>query len=154
MKRLMTFRQMNESYRFPAAFKDNDNISDELLHDLEDLSLDIRDKGFDTEVSRVDFYDPEWDTDPFSGTDPRRKAIALDIWYEDGRDPFYLSEIRQEFDRIAEWAESNGLETHIAAEFGDGNPDYSRLEGFLEDHDGSDFVSLSMIFPLAASRPI
>jgi len=123
-------------------------ISDELLYDLEDLSLEIRDKGFDTEVKRVDFYDPEWDRDPFSGTDAHRKAIALDIWYEVGRDPFYLSEIREEFDRISDWAEGSGLETHIAAEFGDGNPDYSRLEEFLEEHEGSDFVALSMIFPL------
>ena len=114
-------------------------IEESLLHDLEDLSLDIKDKGFLTEVQSVDFYDP-------AEAGRHKPAICIDIWYESNeRDPFYLSEIEQEVDRIILWSEENGLKAGIAMEFGDNNPEYVTSEEFFSEYGGSDFVCLSII---------
>jgi len=128
MRRLKTFRL------FESA-----EPTEDLLADLEDLSLDIRDKGFETEVQRVDFYDP-------AEAGKHKPAISLDIWYDsDERDPFYLSEIEEEVGRIMAWSEESGLKTGIAMEFGDDNPEYVTSEEFFAEYGGSDFVCLSII---------
>jgi hypothetical protein len=128
MKRIKTF-----------AIFESAEIEDSLLHDLEDLSLEIRDKGFLVEVQRVDFYDP-------AEAGRHKPAISLDIWYDsDERDPFYLSEIEEEVGRIMAWSEESGLKAGIAMEFGDNNPEYVTSEEFLAEYGGSDFVCLSII---------
>jgi len=128
MRRLKTFRL------FESA-----EPTEDLLADLEDLSLDIRDKGFETEVQRVDFYDP-------AEAGKHKPAISLDIWYDsDERDPFYLSEIEEEVGRIMAWSEESGLKAGIAMEFGDDNPEYVTPEEFFAEYGGSDFVCLSII---------
>ncbi len=128
MKRIKTF----------AIFESAD-IEDSLLHDLEDLSLEIRDKGFLVEVQRVYFYDP-------AEAGRHKPAISLDIWYDSGeRDPFYLREIAAEVERIMAWSEESGLKAGIAMEFGDNNPEYVTGEEFFAEYGGSDFVCLSII---------
>ena len=128
MKRIKTF----------AIFESAD-IEDSLRHDLEDLSLEIRDKGFLVEVQRVDFYDP-------AEAGRHKPAISLDIWYDSGeRDPFYLREIAAEVERIMAWSEESGLKAGIAMEFGDNNPEYVTSEEFFDEYGGSDFVCLSII---------
>ena len=128
MKRIKTF-----------AIFESAEIEDSLLHDLEDLSLDIRDKGFLVEVQRVDFYDP-------AEAGRHKLAISLDIWYDSGeRDPFYLREIAAEVERIMAWSEESGLKAGIVMEFGDNTPEYVTGEEFFAEYGGSDFVCLSII---------
>lgn len=128
MRHLMPFRM------FESA-----EPTEDLLADLEDLSLEIRDKGFLVEVQRVDFYDP-------AEAGAHKPAISLDIWYDsDERDPFYLSEIEEEVGRIMAWSEESGLKAGIAMEFGDDNPEYVTSEEFFAEYGGSDFVCLSII---------
>ena len=123
----------------PFAIFESAEIEDSLLHDLEDLSLDIRDKGFLVEVQRVDFYDP-------AEAGRHKPAISLDIWYDSGeRDPFYLREIAAEVERIMAWSEESGLKAGIAMEFGDNTPEYVTGEEFFAEYGGSDFVCLSII---------
>lgn len=121
------------------AIFESAEIEDSLLHDLEDLSLDIRDKGFLVEVQRVNFYDP-------AEAGRHKLAISLDIWYDSGeRDPFYLREIAAEVERIMAWSEESGLKAGIAMEFGDNTPEYVTSEEFFAEYGGSDFVCLSII---------
>ena len=123
----------------PFAIFESADIEDSLLHDLEDLSLEIRDKGFLVEVQRVDFYDP-------AEAGRHKPAISLDIWYDSGeRDPFYLREIAAEVERIMAWSEESGLKAGIAMEFGDNTPEYVTSEEFFDEYGGSDFVCLSII---------
>ena len=126
-------------YIRPFAIFESADIEEALLHDLEDLSLEIRDKGFLTEVQRVDFYDP-------AESGNHKPAISLDIWYGSGdRDPFYLSEIEDEVGRIMTWSEENGLNASFVIEYGDGNPEYWTAEEFFSYYSGNDFVCLSII---------
>ena len=123
----------------PFAIFESAEIEDSLLHDLEDLSLEIRDKGFLVEVERVEFYDP-------AEAGRHKPAISLDIWYDSGeRDPFYLIEISAEIERIMAWSEESRLKAGIVMEFGDNNPEYVTSEEFFAEYGESDFVCLSII---------
>ena len=123
----------------PFAIFESAEIEDSLLIDLEDLSLEIRDKGFLVEVERVEFFDP-------ADAGRHKLAISLDIWYDSGeRDPFYLREIAAEVERIMAWSEESGLKAGIAMEFGDNSPEYVTSEEFFAEYGGSDFVCLSII---------
>ena len=123
----------------PFAIFESAEIEDSLLHDLEDLSLEIRDKGFLVEVQRVDFYDP-------AEAGRHKPAISLDIWHDsDERDPFYLREIAAEVERIMAWSEESGLKAGIVMEFGGDDSEYVTSEEFFYEYGGSDFVCLSII---------
>ena len=123
----------------PFAIFESAEIEESLLHDLEDLSLEIRDKGFLVEVQRVDFYDP-------AEAGRHKPAISLDIWYDsDERDTFYLREIAAEVERIMAWSEESGLKAGIAMEFGGDDSEYVTSEEFFSEYGRSDFVCLSII---------
>ena len=129
----------------PFAIFESAEIEDSLLIDLEDLSLEIRDKGFLVEVERVEFFDP-------ADAGRHKPAISLDIWHDiDERDPFYLREIAAEVERIMAWSEESGLKAGIAMEFGysqylqDNDSEYVTSEEFFAEYGGSDFVCLSII---------
>ena len=122
----------------PFAIFESAEIEDSLLIDLEDLSLEIRDKGFLVEVERVEFFDP-------TDAGRHKPAISLDIWHDIDESHFYLREIAAEVERIMAWSEESGLKAGIAMEFGDNDSEYVTSEEFFAEYGESDFVCLSII---------